>query len=286
MELFGFFNGGSILYIGYYAPWRYVLYNDKMKEFEKELNNWYPLGNDSFKIDHGKKYFEFFKRLGEVNYQICLDQNNNIIAGGCGVLRKVLINEKHNGLTKVWYLCDLKVHPDHRGKHLPLKMAKKTALTSYIKSQKGYAISMNPTGKRILKLAQNFKFIGLNFDIKSAGNLLIYSLNYDQMLQVHNELKMMWGTISYLSMNGIKDLILKSNNQPMKILHVQHGYDCEMINSLNIPIEGYIYMLCCHENDQLVNILKSYNITTEVTATIIHYNMDDSDWRFILTNDI
>jgi len=274
MEFFGYWDEGEIIYIGSST----AHYNAKLKIFEKKLSNWYPLGDDFFTIDHGKNYFAFFERLGEINYQICLNKNE-VVAGLCGILRKIVMNENHNFYTKVWYLCDLKVLENYRNKRLPAKMAKKTALFSYLKAQRGYAVSMNPTGTRILKLAQKF-----NKSIKSGGNLLIYSLNYGQITRVHNLLKSVWGDIKYLSLNGVKDLLFKNTNKPMKILHLQHGYT--KLDGFDEPLFDYTCMLCCHENDKLVNILKSFNITTNISATIIHYNMDESDWKFILTSDI
>ena len=68
----------------------------------------------------------------------------------------------------------------------------------------------------------------------------------------------------------------------MKILHLQYGIE----NKIKYPKKNYIHMFCCLQNDPIYYELKSLNITTNITATIIHHGMDNCDWKFILTSDI
>ena len=122
------------------------------------------------------------------------------------------------------------------------------------------------------------------FKLKNAGILYIYSLNYEQMLTVHELLKKEKGEIGYLSLHGIKDVILKSTMQPMKLLHVQWGKN--KTYTTKYPQPNYTHMFCLHEKNKIKKFLDKNNITTNVTATIMQYNMDDFDWDFILTSDI
>lgn len=49
-----------------------------------------PGDSETFAINHGKDYFAFFKRMGEVEYAIAKDKKTDQVVGvGAGVLRKV-----------------------------------------------------------------------------------------------------------------------------------------------------------------------------------------------------
>ena len=81
----------------------------------------YPFGTDFFKIDHGPSYFSFFERLGDPLFQIAL-VDDRIVACASGVIRAIPVG---NRITKSWYLCDLKVHPDFRAQRIPAKLFRK-----------------------------------------------------------------------------------------------------------------------------------------------------------------
>jgi len=92
--------------------------------------------------------------------------------------------------------------------------------------------------------------------------------------------------VSFTSLKGVKDLILKSTNKPLKLLHAAWNNNKENME----PIKGYIHMFCCHERDKLVRDIENIIIfdenNTKSTATIIQRGMDNCDWKFILTSDI
>ena len=46
------------------------------------------------------------------------------------------------------------------------------------------------------------------------------------------------------------------------------------------------FMFCCHESNNLIHELYKNNIATDITATIIHNNMDDYDWNLVSTDGI
>jgi len=244
-------------------------YNDKLKKFEHELSNYYPLGRDHFRIDHGLNYFSFFTRLGSVNYIMALNKGE-IIASCCAILRQI------NG-EKIWYLCDLKVHPNYRGNKMSIRM-----LLKYVyklkHSRKVYGISMNNSKKnRMLNLANKNSLLKFKSDLI----LMIYSLNYDQMLKALPLIKFyLYPRASFISLRGKKDLILKSTQKPMRLLHLHN-------KNIGInPQKGYTHMFCCLKNSKLYNELNKINITTNISANIIHHGMDNYDWRFIETSDI
>ncbi len=252
-------------------------YHYKMQQFEKSLSTWYPLGTDYFRISHGLNYYSFFQRLGQINFGLCIS-NNTIVATCCAIRRKLTT-------TNVWYICDLKVDKKFRGKRLAFKMLKTLAPKVGFGGQI-YGISMNNNNNnKILKLAQRIPLMNL----KSGGLLYIYSLDYKKMTIAKNIIKKHRGNISYLCLTGIKDLILKSTNKPMNILHV--NWSTGTGNDTNShyyqqPQENFTHMFCCPETDPMFYELCYNNITTDITATIIHSNMQKSDWKFILTSDI
>jgi hypothetical protein len=246
-------------------------YHDKIKIFEKKLSNWYPIGNDFFNISHGANYYDFFDRIGKLE-MIIGTHNNNVIATGCGVLRNM-----SNG-DKVWYIADLKVDKKHRGKKLSFKLAMK-ALSFLKQTNKIYAISMNEENKdnNIIKITKNIPFINMKY----GNTLLIYSLDYKQMDKIFPLLQKYRSDISFTSLHMIKDLTLKSTNKPMNILHLQWSPK-NKIKSF-VPIKNYKHMFCLPITDPLIKLL---NIKTDITATIIHNNMDNYDWSFIETSEI
>jgi hypothetical protein len=238
----------------------------------------YPLGSDSFKIDHGKDYFAFFDRLGQssdmVHYHAALD-GDRVVAVGAGVIRRVP--------ERTWYLCDLKVHPDYRGTHIPLQMLGGAFLPNYLRCARGYSISMNPGDgrpNRIVKLLGRFRWA----PIRLATTLKIFSLNATEMQAAEPLLKKHRGAVSYLSLRGIKDIVLSSTRSPMPLLHAQFG-PCAS-QGLDQPQPGSMHMFCAPEGDPLIQELRAAGAEPTASASVIHHRMPHSDWRFILTSDI
>jgi hypothetical protein len=286
-------------------------YNNELKEFEKAMSHNYPLGNDSFTISHGNNYYSFFDRLGKVYMNICII-DNKIVGTACGILRNIKYNKNSNFCLNFvelafnnslkenyksqsldcWYICDLKLLPSFRGKNVITKMMLKSIFKLWT-TNKVYAISMDDDDQKenkILKYSQKSPF--LNF--KSAGKLMIYSVDYTTIINLLPIIKKYKGDVKFTSLLGKKDLILKSTNKPMKLLHVYVDNLQFSVENLKIekdnyyiePIKDYTYMFCCPSKSEMYEELTKNGITTKITATIIHKNMDDCDWNFILTSDI
>lgn len=246
-------------------------YHDRIQAFEKKLSNWYSLGNDKFRIDHGANYYSFFERQGKMKIVVCLDNKKNVIATGIGILKYA------NG-QNVWYICDVKVDVNYRGMGIPLKMMM-NSLHNIDKSDKVYGISMNNGNEenKILSLTQKMPLI----KFKNGGKLMIYSLNYDKMMVTLPIINRHLGPVNFTSLNGVKDLILQSTGKPIEILHMERGY-----GKNSKPIQGFTHYFCCHENSLLYKELVGNGIVTDISATIIHHNMDGVDWGFITTAQI
>lgn len=255
--------------------------NTLLKIFEQQMSQLYPLGQDTFRIDHGINYFAFVQRLGEVFYFVIHEATTTetIVGTGCAILRA------YNG-TNFWYLCDLKIDPQHRGQNLTLQLFIRMFLPLISKSSKGYLISMDPSSKQIIKIFDKIDSV-VNLGIVPNPVLFIYSVTKSQMTQLEPYFKIAFGQISYLSLIGIKDLILSSTQEKLNLYHVQHGpFGTDRGTSLpNLPDSATV-MFCLPKDSAFMEILNDYQIQTNVSATVISHGMDFFDWHWILTSDI
>lgn len=245
----------------------------------------YPLGKDAFCLDHGSDYFAFFRRLGKLRYYTVRDKNR-LAAVGAGVLRSVTPKSSQKPRL-CWYLCDLKVHPDFRGQHIPLKLLSKVFLMNYLRCQRAYAISMNSSSgtNRIAKMLKKFRWL----PFRNHGTLWIYSMDVDRINHTRLLLEKYLGEICFLSLEGKKDLVLQSNGKRLPLLHLQYG-ELNNIQAndivINNPRPQHIHMFCLPEGHPLIATLKSEKIEPDASATIIAHGMGGCDWRFIRTSDI
>lgn len=246
-------------------------YQEPLAALEKKAR--YPLGEDSFTIEHGADYFAFFDRLGTVEYHAALD-GDRVVAVGCGILRRVP--------RRTWYLCDLKVDPEYRGRRIPLAMLSRAFLPNYLRCPRGYAISMNPAKgeNRVVRLLQKFRWARITV----PAYLEIYSLDDARMREVAPVVERHRGPISYLSLAGKKDLVLASTGRPLPLMHVQFGPCAEA--GAREPRDGHAHMLCAPGGDPLAHALAERGIAPTATASIVQHRMSWSDWRFVLTSDV
>lgn len=245
----------------------------------------YPLGNHFFQIDHGQDYFAFFDRLGAVRYYVALDQRESgpiVAAVGAGILRRVPMCAGEPPQL-AWYLCDLKVHPRYQGQRLSIRLLRHAVMDGRKQCDRGYAISMNPSHAQPNPLSRVFQRL-TPIALSCTATLGIYSLDAIAMLQVEPLLIKHRGQISYLSLQGIKDLRLQSTQQTLPLLHVQWGATANL--GTLTPRSGYIHMFCAPLDDALSLELAKQNILPQATASILSYQMAISDWRFVLTSDI
>lgn len=261
------------------------IFNSNLKLFEKKLEQEYPLGTDSFMIDHGEDYFAFFKRLTNINhikYYLIKHKNTGLVVGtSCAILRNYSMDKLS---TKFWYLCDLKIDQAHRGHNLTLTLFATEFYNLKSVTNRGYLISMDPSSERIVKIftkIQNILAIDIDF-----GKLLIYSVNVEQMRKIEKFFAVAFGQISYLSLKEKKDLILSSTKKPINLFHLQHGFFAEHGVSLeDLPPDATV-MFCFPDNSLIKEIISNFDIETDITATIISHKMKFYDWHDILTSDI
>lgn len=262
------------------------LHKNEWKVFQSriaglEKGTSYPLGDDRFEIDHGEDYFAFFTRLGRLYYYLVLE-GDRVVAVAAAILRRVPTTS-HEEPKAVWYLCDLKVHPEYRGRYLPVSIFVHAFPKLYPLSSRAYAISMDVDSERPNRVALMLKRFPLA-PMSIATKLGLVSLDAKRMQKVEPILREHFGRVSYLSLKGKKDIILQSTRTPMPLLHVQFGPCAEQEQTE--PLDGYVHMFCVSMDHPLLGALKHQSIYPSATATVIHHRMEKWDWGFILTSDI
>jgi hypothetical protein len=250
-------------------------FGPRLQAFETRAE--YPYGDDFFKLDHGANYFAFFERMGEPLFHVAMD-DERVAACAAGVLRTIEIDGKQ---TRAWYLCDLKVDKDYALQKIPAKLFRKNLFANYLKCGRGYAVSMNPSkGKnRVVKLIERFRWIPIRY----AAKLNFYSFDQTAAERFHDRLESALGAISYLSLKGKKDLIMRSTNARLPLFHIQHG--ALAAHGMNKPSEDGTYMICASEDSSLDKLLNE-NFPVSATASVLAHRMTPKDWNFILTSDI
>ncbi|RKU11483.1 hypothetical protein C6503_18545 [Candidatus Poribacteria bacterium] len=255
------------------------VFQSRIADLEKGTS--YPLGEDRFEIDHGADYFAFFTRLGQLRYYVALD-GERVVAVAAAILRRVPPANREKPKT-VWYLCDLKVHPEYRGRYLPVSIFVHAFPKLYPRCPRGYAISMDADSERPNRVALMLKRFPLA-PMSIAARLGIISLDAKQMQEVAPVLREHFGCVSYLSLIGKKDIILQSTGAPMPLLHVQFGPCAE--RGFTEPLEDYVHMFCVSIDHPLLEVLRHQRIYPSATATVVQHRMEKWDWEFILTSDI
>jgi hypothetical protein len=252
------------------------LYNKALLEFE--YNFCYPLGTDTFKIVHGEDYFDFFERMGQLYYS-GFQKNDVIIAASAAVRR--FLNTKY-----CWYLCDLKINATYQGRFIPAKLLRKGILSHKDDDQRAYGISMNDANNQstpiidILKKSKAKPF-------KNGPIINIYSLDFYSLKKISDRLEAINGPIRYISLQGVKDIVLQSNGQRMNLIHLDFPpYRNDAVNHVKPPDPNAVYMFCTIQGSLTHKLLQQEKITINATATIIHFGMDDWDWSFIRTYEI
>jgi len=238
----------------------------------------YPLGDDRFTLDHGEDYFAFFDRLGETRHVLAVE-GGEVIAVGCGVVRTI---PRGGDAIEAWYLCDLKVRPDARGRRIPLRILASAFPSGVLRCRRGYAISMDPPDREnpVVRLLGRFALA----PIRRVAGLVLFSLGASAMREAAALLERARGPIGYRSLAGIKDVVLASTGRPMPLLHVQHGPlgDPATLE----PDPGAVHMFCVPDDDPLLASLRSAGLEPSATASVLAHGLDGCRYDFVLTSDI
>lgn len=231
--------------------------NDLMIKFTDNLNNiagyQYPFGDNKFIINFSSNYFNFFKSIGTDGYHIVYKYNDEIVGSICARF--------HRG---GWYICDLKILPEHRGNRLTFRLFTRKFIPSYIKSNKCYAISMYPNNN-VKKLNKQFNFLHM----KDMGFIYIYLVDYKQMIKIYDILVNYFNHKynGFVDINNKKQLILDTGER-LNVLHFYHSNNVSYnLKPLN---KKYKYLFCLLEKDKYI----LNNIEYFGKATLYIYNMN------------
>ncbi len=237
-----------------------------------ETNFRYPLGNDEFTISHGKNYLSFVERIGP-HATYCAHIGNTVIAVGGGTISRRF---------KVWYLCDMKVHPEHRGKKIPRKLFQKFFLFNYLKCRRGFALNMESSdGKKnpITKILETLPWTPLHIGAR-------IHFFYEDHKSTKDALKILnRPNAHFSSLSGKKDLILKSTGAPIPLLHFEWGDTAPDFASA-FPQEGMLHMWCLPVNDPKILQLERKGILPKASGLIYHHGMKNFSWKELRTSEL
>lgn len=102
----------------------------------------------------------------------------------------------------------------------------------------------------------------------------------EQLDSVGPLLRKYHGEFGYLSLLGIKDLVMTSTAQPLPLLHVVPSSQA----NTNLDPSAY-FMFCLTEHSPFFKELQHKGVQFSATASIIS-NIEGSQWEFIMSNEI
>jgi GNAT superfamily N-acetyltransferase len=244
-------------------------FQSRISALERDVT--YPLGTDRFSIDHGPAYPAFFQRLGEVRHHLAVE-GERVLGVAAAVLR-TLPWWQGSSRRDAWYLCDLKLTPSERGRGLARPLLAQVLRAAGLRCPRGYAVTMDPEvgDNPVVSLARRL----VPFPVSHPTTLAILGLGGEEMLQMQPIVERHRGSLSYLSLDGVKDIVL---------LHVQHGP--HRAAGTPEPRAGALHLLCAPSNDPLVLELRSAGISPLAKASVLTRDMQGADFRQILTSDI
>lgn len=240
----------------------------------------YPLGDDTFRVSHGADYFAFFERMGEVIYY-AVEEGGELVAVGCGVLRPAPA-----GGRRCFYLCDAKVRPSHRGRHVPLLMLRRGFFQNYLRCPRGYFVAMNPADGRVppaARLLAHFKWIPMS--MIDSLQLDIYAADAVVMRDARALVEDGRGPAHFVSMRGVKDLLLASTGGPLALLHLAFGSQSDG-RAFAEPQPGHVHMWCTPRRSALSARLAAAGLVPTASATVVHHRIPHFDGASIETSEI
>lgn len=237
----------------------------------------YPLGRDAFRISHGRNYFAFFERMGRVAYY-AMAEGGTLAAVGCGILR--------DDSPRRWYVSDVKVHPRFRGRHLMVSMIYRAFWQNYLRCPRGYAVAMDPPDGRTPPALRSFShFRWLPASTLGFFRLDLYSADDAGARRALPLIARGLGTPRFLSLLGVKDLILESTRAPLPLLHLSFS-SRPAPREFAEPQPGHTHMWCVPREDPRTAILRAAGFVPTATATVIYHRLGDFDGTAIETAEI
>lgn len=237
----------------------------------------YPLGRDRFEIDHGADYFAFFRRMGRVRYFVAME--GETVEGVLAAVDRVLPGPEPLRCT---YLCDLKAAPSRRAASSifrPLLMAFARDSESRLDALYGVSMDAADGSNRLAAIYER-----MPRGPRIVAKLAIFSFDADEARRAAPEIRSVVGPLSWLSLHGIKDIVLRSTGAPMPLLHAQFG-PCASKGRAE-PSAGSVHMLSAPLPSALAVRLQGLGFMPTATATALAVGMQNVDFSFVLTSEI
>ncbi|MBL8693325.1 MAG: hypothetical protein JNJ88_04435 [Planctomycetes bacterium] len=237
----------------------------------------YPLGSDRFEIDHGADYFAFFRRMGRVRYYVAME--GEAVEGVLAAVDRVLPGATPLRCT---HLCDLKAAPSRRAASSifrPLLAAFARDPESRLDALYGVSMDSADGSNRLAAIYER-----MPRGPRIVAKLAIFSLDADEARRAAPVIRSVVGPLSWLSLHGIKDIVLRSTGAPMPLLHAQFG-PCASDGRAE-PSSGSVHMLCAPLRAPLAAELTRLGFQPTATATALAVGMESVDFSFVLTSEI
>lgn len=240
----------------------------ELAAFEREFV--YPLGSDRFRIDHGRDYLAFFRRLGRPHVFAATHG-----ADLCGLL--VLVERELDG-RRTGYVCDWKVTRRRDHGAVARALLQTAAAACLPPDAAVFGVSMDTAGapNRLARIATRCPAAG---PVRTT-RLAVFACDLAVWHAVAQHLEAALGPIGLHCNHGDKDLVLASTGRPLPLLHVRRGPPAVP------PRDDAVHMFCLPANDPLCTQLAQLDVKPGATATVLHRHLGDVDWRALSTADI
>lgn len=243
----------------------------ELARFERTFS--YPLGDDTFRIDHGDDYLAFFRGLGEPAAFVA--RRDGRIAG-------VLVAVLRLVPAPAFYVCDLKVAAGASGCAVGATLLRAFATRCLAPSTPVFGVSMNAANgsNRLRRVALRCREAA----VCAGPTLAVFSLDFATYGRIEPTLRRALGPISCYDPRGRKDIVLASTGSPMPLLHIQHGRFARA--DITDPRPSCTHMICLPTSDPLVAELARAEVQPGASASVLQRGLSTFAWRDVLTSDI
>jgi hypothetical protein len=163
-------------------------------------------------------------------------------------------------------------------------MARTLLVPALLRCTRGYGVVLNPADGSTppaLRLAAHFRWIRIHGETP----LSFYTAPADDIRTLRPVIERHRGPIHFISLAGIRDLILESSGRPLALLHVGFGTPRDPCTYTD-PQPGYTHMWCTPTEDPLARALRAEGIAPAVTGRILQRGLAGFDWTSLTTAEM
>ena len=259
----------------------------------------YPLGDTRFRVDHGRDYLGFFRRIGDtVLYRTARDPSaggsgggqGGIVGTACALLRNVPGDSSGD---KAWYIGDLRVAPSHRGRHLTEEMFSPIVEPMLKRCGSAFAVEMVPTPDAPGRMPRLVQACRPDLPV-AVCRLELWSLSATAVRRQWSEISKPHGGpehATFLDLSGVKDLRLVDSGEALRVLHLIDRRSLKPGDRESPePEEGARHLLCSASDGMsgsgLGDVLRANGNTPFAYALAVHVGLDGVMWESLSTAEI